>query len=117
MALRLARAHTGAKGMITPDHGYHGNTTGAIDISAYKFNAKGGVGPSDWVELVDVADDYRGAFQRGDAARARKFADMVDGAIGRLAAKDIQVAGFIAETFPFGWWTDHTPKRVPEISV
>ena len=28
LALRLARAHTGAKGMITPDHGYHGNTTG-----------------------------------------------------------------------------------------
>ena len=100
LALRLARAHTGAKGMITPDHGYHGNTTGAIDISAYKFNAKGGVGPSDWVELVDVADDYRGAFQRGDAERARKFADMVDVAIGRLAVKDIQVAGFIAETFP-----------------
>ena len=100
LALRLARAHTGAKGMITPDHGYHGNTTGAIDISAYKFNAKGGVGPSDWVELVDIADDYRGAFQREDPARAQKFADMVDGAIGRLAAKDIQVAGFIAETFP-----------------
>jgi 4-aminobutyrate aminotransferase-like enzyme/Ser/Thr protein kinase RdoA (MazF antagonist)/murein DD-endopeptidase MepM/ murein hydrolase activator NlpD len=100
LALRLARAHTGAKGMITPDHGYHGNTTGAIDISAYKFNAKGGVGPSDWVELVDIADDYRGAFQREDPERAQKFADMVDGAIGRLAAKDIQVAGFIAETFP-----------------
>ena len=100
LALRLARAHTGAKGMITPDHGYHGNTTGAIDISAYKFNAKGGVGPSDWVELVDIADDYRGAFQREDPERAQKFAGMVDGAIGRLAAKDIQVAGFIAETFP-----------------
>lgn len=86
--------------MVTPDHGYHGNTTGAIDLSAYKFNAKGGVGPSDWVELVEVADDYRGSFGRDDPDRAQKFADLVDGAIERLAVQDISVAGFIAETFP-----------------
>ncbi|MEP5759300.1 MAG: aminotransferase class III-fold pyridoxal phosphate-dependent enzyme [Litoreibacter sp.] len=100
LALRLARAHTGAKGMVTPDHGYHGNTTGAIDLSAYKFNAKGGVGPSDWVELVEVADDYRGSFGRNDPDCAQNFVDLVDGAIERLAAKKIDVAGFIAETFP-----------------
>ena len=86
--------------MVTPDHGYHGNTTGAIDLSAYKFNAKGGVGPSDWVELVEVADDYRGSFGRDDPDRAQKFAGLVDGAIERLAVQDIGVAGFIAETFP-----------------
>lgn len=100
LALRLVRAHTGAKGMITPDHGYHGNTTGAIDLSAYKFNAKGGVGPSDWVELVEVADDYRGSFRRDDPDRAQKFANLVDGAIDRLSAREIGIAGFIAETFP-----------------
>ncbi|MEH6522984.1 aminotransferase class III-fold pyridoxal phosphate-dependent enzyme [Sulfitobacter sp.] len=100
LALRLARAHTGAKGMVTPDHGYHGNTTGAINLSAYKFNAKGGVGPSDWVELVEVADDYRGSFRRDDPDRAQKFADLVDGAIDRLSGKGIDLAGFIAETFP-----------------
>jgi len=85
---------------VTPDHGYHGNTTGAIDLSAYKFNAKGGVGPSDWVELVEVADDYRGSFRRDDPDRAQKYADLVDGAIERLTDHDINVAGFIAETFP-----------------
>ena len=100
LALRLLRAYTGDKGMITPDHGYHGNTTGAIDLSAYKFNAKGGVGPSDWVELIEVADDYRGSFRREDPDRAQKFADLADGAIDRLVAKNIGVAGFIAETFP-----------------
>ena len=100
LALRLARAHTGAKGMVTPDHGYHGNTTGAIDISAYKFNKPGGVGQSDWVELVEVADDYRGTFRRDDPARAQKFADLVDPAIQSLQAKGHGVAGFIAETFP-----------------
>lgn len=100
LALRLARAHTGAKGMVTPDHGYHGNTTGAIDISAYKFNKPGGVGQADWVELVDVANDYRGAFRRDDPDRAAKFAGLVDPAIARLKQKGQGLAGFIAETFP-----------------
>ncbi|KUJ76240.1 peptidase M23 [Ruegeria marisrubri] len=100
LALRLARAHTGAKGMVTPDHGYHGNTTGAIDISAYKFNKPGGPGQPDWVELVEVADDYRGSFRRDDPDRAQKYADLVDGAIAALKEKGHGVAGFIAETFP-----------------
>lgn len=100
LALRLARAHTGAKGMITPDHGYHGNTTGAVDISAYKFNKPNGVGQADWVELVEIADDYRGSFRRDDPDRGQKFADLVDPAIARLQQKGHGVAGFIAETFP-----------------
>ncbi len=100
LALRLARAHTGAKGMVTPDHGYHGNTTGAIDVSAYKFNKPGGVGQVDWVELVEIADDFRGSYRRDDPDRARKFADLVDPAIISLQGKGHGVAGFIAETFP-----------------
>ena len=100
LALRLARAHSGAKGMVTPDHGYHGNTTGAIDVSAYKFNKPSGVGQADWVELVEVADDHRGSFRRDDPDRARKFADLVDPAITRLRNKGHGLAGFIAETFP-----------------
>ena len=100
LALRLARAATGARGIITPDHGYHGNTTGAIDISAYKFNAPGGPGQVDWVALIDVADDYRGAYGRDDPQRAQKYADQVDGAILGLQARGHDLAGFIAETYP-----------------
>ncbi|WP_037308951.1 aminotransferase class III-fold pyridoxal phosphate-dependent enzyme [Ruegeria halocynthiae] len=100
LALRVARAHTGAKGIVTPDHGYHGNTNAAVAISAYKFNKPGGVGQADWVELIEVADDYRGSFRRDDAARATKFANFVDPAIAALQDKGHGVAGFIAETFP-----------------
>ncbi|WP_458792286.1 aminotransferase class III-fold pyridoxal phosphate-dependent enzyme [Yoonia sp. MH D7] len=100
LALRLARANTGAKGMVTPDHGYHGNTTGAVSISAYKFNKPGGVGQADWVELVEIPDDYRGSYRRDDPNRARKFADQVDLAITSLRSKGHGIAGFIAETFP-----------------
>ncbi|MBC2704209.1 aminotransferase class III-fold pyridoxal phosphate-dependent enzyme [Desulfobacula sp.] len=100
LSLRLARAHSGGKDMITPDHGYHGNTTGCIDISAYKFNAKGGVGPSEWVHLIEVPDDFRGRFRRGEADIAQKYADLVDEALANISACDGKLAGFIAETFP-----------------
>ncbi|WP_114390068.1 aminotransferase class III-fold pyridoxal phosphate-dependent enzyme [Notoacmeibacter marinus] len=100
LALRLARATSGGRAMITPDHGYHGNTTGAIDISAYKFNAPGGVGQPDWVELIDIPDDYRGAFRRGDPLAGAQFAAQVDGALERLMARGQKLAGFIAETYP-----------------
>lgn len=100
LALRLARARTGGKDMVTPDHGYHGNTTGAIDISAYKFNAPGGVGQADWVHLVEVADDYRGSFRRDDPDRAGKYAALVDDALNRIEERGGKLAGFIAETYP-----------------
>lgn len=100
LALLLARAHSGGKDMITPDHGYHGNTTGAISISAYKFNAKGGMGQPDWVQVVDVADDYRGQFRREDPDRAAKYASLVGDAIDAVDARGGVLAGFIAETFP-----------------
>ncbi len=100
LALRLARAHTGAKGIVTPDHGYHGNTNAAVAISAYKFNKPGGVGQADWVELVEVADGFRGSFKRDDPDRAAKFAALVDPAIAALRDRGHGIAGFIAETFP-----------------
>ncbi len=102
LALRLSRAHTGGKDIITPNHGYHGNTTGAIDISAYKFNAKGGSGQVDWVQLVEVADEYRGSYQKDDPDRATKYAALVDKAIQAIAdaPDNRKLAGFIAETFP-----------------
>ncbi|MEP1944396.1 MAG: aminotransferase class III-fold pyridoxal phosphate-dependent enzyme, partial [Sulfitobacter sp.] len=94
LALRLARAHTGGKDMITPEHGYHGNTTGAIDISAYKFNANGGVGQPDWVHLIEVADDYRGSFRRDDPDRAVKFAALTEGALTSVRVRRGKLAGF-----------------------
>ena len=100
LALRLARAHTKSKGIVTLDHGYYGNTTGAVDISAYKFNAAGGVGQADWVELVELPDDYRGKFKRNDPERGRKFGNLVNVAIERLERKQINIGAFIAETFP-----------------
>ena len=98
LALRLARTHTGGKDMVVADHGYHGNTTGAIDLSAYKFNKPRGGGAPEWVQVVPVADTYRGEHRGGDAAE--RYASAVDGALERVRARGGRLAGFIAETFP-----------------
>ena len=100
LALRLAQSHSGKKGIITPDEGYFGNTTGALSISAYKFKKPNGVGQADWVEIIEIPDDYRGSFKRDDPDRAVKFANLVDGAIERLNLKGIGLSAFIMETFP-----------------
>ena len=101
LALRLARHATGGLDMITPDHGYHGNTTGAIDISAYKFNKPGMRGRAPWVHLVDVADDYRGRFRAGEQGCAGAYAAQIDGALAEIAAREGgRLAGFICEVFP-----------------
>ncbi len=100
LALRLARAASGGYDIVTPDHGYHGNTTGAIDISAYKFNKPGMHGRRPWVHLIDVADDYRGRFRRDDPDRAARYAQQVDAALAEIGENGGKLAGFIAETFP-----------------
>lgn len=56
LAIRLARAHTGARDMIVLDHAYHGNTTTAIDLSPYKHDGPGGNGPPSWVHKVPLPD-------------------------------------------------------------
>ena len=71
-----------------------------MSISAYKFNAPGGGGQPDWVELVDMPDDYRGRHRRDEPQRGRLYAEQVDAAIARLGEKQISLAAFIAETFP-----------------
>ena len=100
LALRLARAHAGATDVVTPDHGYHGNTTGAVAISAYKFDAPGGDGRPDWVQLVSLPDDYAGVHRREDPACAERYAAEVDAALARIRARGARVACWIGEVFP-----------------
>lgn len=85
--------------MIVMDHGYHGNTTGAMDISPYKFNHAMGAGsPPDWVHVSSQPDIYRGRY-RGDGAAAKYVSDF-DEKLTNLNRKDRQVVGFISECIP-----------------
>jgi 4-aminobutyrate aminotransferase-like enzyme/Ser/Thr protein kinase RdoA (MazF antagonist) len=100
LALRLARAHTGARDLIVLDAAYHGNTTTLIDISPYKFNGPGGQGAPDWVHVAPIPDDYRGAFRRDDPDAGRKYGDAVGEIVARVTARERRLSGFICESNP-----------------
>jgi 4-aminobutyrate aminotransferase-like enzyme/Ser/Thr protein kinase RdoA (MazF antagonist)/murein DD-endopeptidase MepM/ murein hydrolase activator NlpD len=100
LALRLARAYTGARDMIVLDAAYHGNTTSLIDISPYKHAGPGGAGVPDWVHVAPLPDVYRGAHKRGDPQAGAKYAEQVGEIVDRLKRAARRPSAFIAETCP-----------------
>jgi 4-aminobutyrate aminotransferase-like enzyme/Ser/Thr protein kinase RdoA (MazF antagonist) len=93
LALRLAQAHTKAKGMIVLDHAYHGHITSIIDISPYKFAGKGGAGKPDHVQVVPTPDSYKG-IHRGVGA-GEKYATEFTKALAEL---NQPLCAFISES-------------------
>lgn len=99
LALRLARAATGQRDMIVMDHGYHGNTTGAMDISPYKFAHPRSLSPAPgWVHVAPQPDVYRGC-HRGEGAADRYLADF-RAVVDAVRHSGRGLAGFISECMP-----------------
>jgi 4-aminobutyrate aminotransferase-like enzyme/Ser/Thr protein kinase RdoA (MazF antagonist) len=115
LALRLARVRTGSRATIVVDVGYHGNTSGLIEISPYKFNGPGGSGAPDHVIAVPTPDVYRGAYRENDPASGAHYAAAVSDAVVEFERRGAQVGAFIAESLlscagqivlPDGYLTD-----------
>ena len=89
LALRLARAHTGAREVLVLDHAYHGNLSSLVEISPYKFDGPGGAGRP---EHVRVARLPRTAGDAEDVARlARRgafIAESLPGVAGQIVLPD-----------------------------
>ena len=100
LALRLARAATGARDVIVLDAAYHGNTSTLIDLSPYKHAGPGGAGAPEWVHVAPIPDDYRGAYKRGDPAAGPRYAEPVGQLAAALRANGRGLAAFIAESCP-----------------
>ncbi|MEE4174315.1 MAG: aminotransferase class III-fold pyridoxal phosphate-dependent enzyme [Xanthomonadales bacterium] len=93
LALRMARAATGAFGIIAVEHAYHGNSQATAELSGVR--AAGADGPAH-VALVPCPDAFRGA-HRGPDAGAR-YAETVGRAIDELKARGHAPAAFIIDT-------------------
>jgi 4-aminobutyrate aminotransferase-like enzyme len=98
LALRMARAHTGADGVVAIESGYHGHTQGLVDVSHYKHAGSGGRGAPRWVRTVPLPDDYRGIYGRNVLDRADRYAGHVRDAFSSLLTDGHQPAAFIAES-------------------
>jgi 4-aminobutyrate aminotransferase-like enzyme/Ser/Thr protein kinase RdoA (MazF antagonist) len=102
LAMRLARAHTGALHTIVLSNAYHGNSSLAIDLSPYKHNGPGGQGAPAWVSAVPQPDVYRGVGNgaRAGAATTGDFIAPIVAAINALSLSGKRLCAFIAETCP-----------------
>ncbi len=97
LALRLARAYTGADNVIVIDHAYHGHTSALIDISPYKFNGRGGAGKPAHVEIAALPDGFRGPVRGFDAQAGAFYARSVAEKIAAVQARGKKVAAFFSE--------------------
>ncbi|MCB0488271.1 MAG: aminotransferase class III-fold pyridoxal phosphate-dependent enzyme [Cyclobacteriaceae bacterium] len=97
LALRMAKTYTNRKDMIVVEVGYHGNTNACVEISSYKFDGKGGKGPSDHIHVVPIPDIYRGKYASEPDA-GKKYAVHIDDAIKTMKAKGTAPAAFICES-------------------
>ncbi|MEW6211173.1 MAG: aminotransferase class III-fold pyridoxal phosphate-dependent enzyme [Acidobacteriota bacterium] len=100
LALRLARAYTGARDMIALEGAYHGHTTSLIDLSPYKHDGPGGAGAPAWVHTAPLPDTFRGPFKRDDPQAGEKYAARVREITRRVQQRGARLAGFIAESLP-----------------
>ena len=97
LAIRLARAYTGNRDIITVDHAYHGHLSSLIDVSPYKFAGKGGEGRPAHVRVAEMPDLYRGRLRYGHADAGRLYAEDVRRQVEALAAEGRAPALFFSE--------------------
>ncbi|MFK7814040.1 MAG: aminotransferase class III-fold pyridoxal phosphate-dependent enzyme, partial [Maribacter sp.] len=90
LAIRMAKIHTNKHHIMVMEHGYHGNTQTAIDISDYKFNNKKGQGQKDDILKTALPDAYRGKYGNNGELYGQD-------AINKLGEELETVAAFIAE--------------------
>ena len=94
LALRLARAKTGATGMIVTDHAYHGTSWAIAQItSCYQTSEERG----DNIVTVPAPDSFRGLYTDDEQA-ADKYAEHLHAAIETLAQNGHRPAAFIVDT-------------------
>lgn len=109
IAMRMAEAVTGKRGIIATDHTYHGNTTSVAALSRTNRTGLGGAAP---VRHVPAPDSYRPLGGEAGGPHAQAFAVSVQEAIDDLElsghgfAGIILCPGFVNEGFPTlapGW--------------
>lgn len=108
LAMRLARAYTGKKDIVSVDGAYHGNLSSTMAISPYKNDNLHNYKPAKWAHKAPLPCMYRGQFSRDQFEHLP--AQLVEQTIGNLYAeankqliedvkrKGRQVAAFFVES-------------------
>lgn len=101
LALRLARTATAREDLLVLDWAYHGNTTGLIDASPYKFKRRGGCDRPEHVHVAELPDPYRGPHKGYAERTAVEYARSVEDCIAACRERTgAGPAAMIAESIP-----------------
>lgn len=93
LALRIARAVTGGRGVIVTEHSYHGNSQAVAEITG-EYQDADTLPP--WVALVPAPDVYRGPYRGADAAQ--RYAAHVGEALDAFRQRNIRPAALVLDT-------------------
>lgn len=92
LALRMARNFKQRNSIAILEHGYHGNTQMGIDVSAYKFDGKGGKGASKNTIKLPLPNTYNSTYDSG-----RAYAEDAIERLQKSIKEDIIPAAFLSE--------------------
>ncbi len=94
LAIRISKIHTGFEKLMVVEHGYHGHTQTAIDISDYKFNNPKGQGQKEFILKTQIPDTYRGKYTNKDENAGKMYAKE---AVEQIENSNMPIAAFISE--------------------
>lgn len=94
LALRVARVHTDAQGVIVTSFAYHGNSASVAQISPEEPTPEG---PAPQVETIPAPDAYRSPGPEGEALRDYHLAQL-EAAIARLRQRGLRPAALVLDT-------------------
>ncbi|MBL8268443.1 aspartate aminotransferase family protein [Steroidobacter sp.] len=107
LALRLARFHTGGRGVIVSDFSYHGNSELLSALTSCFETPEPFPSFARAVPIPDPARDRQG---RSDEELADAYAEHVRAAVNSLQADGVQMAAILIDTF---FANEGLPDRVP----
>jgi 4-aminobutyrate aminotransferase-like enzyme len=90
----MVTIHTGHKKIMVMEHGYHGNTRAAIDVSYYKFSNPKGIGKKEHIVVAPIPDTYRGKYTNDDGSAGKSYAEE---AINLIENSETPIGAFISE--------------------
>ncbi|WP_019671159.1 aminotransferase class III-fold pyridoxal phosphate-dependent enzyme [Eudoraea adriatica] len=94
LALRMAAIHAGNEKIMVLEHGYHGNTRAAIDVSYYKFNNPKGSGKKEHILVAPIPDTYRGKYTNDNGSAGKSYGEE---AIRLIENSETPIGAFICE--------------------
>ena len=100
LALRMARAATGRRDVAVLEGAYHGNTSGLVDVSPYKFDGPGGAGRPATTHVAPLPDPFRGRHRGPTRETATAYVADLGMVLDAAVANGRPVGTFLAEPMP-----------------